>query len=429
MPGVIELEIGNVGNTERVTGTDKLGEPELLVRTKGSLSVILCEQHPQTGLFPAATKDRYDSKYHYDHTWFRDNAMVAIALLDPALSKVLSAGETAGIQTSATRSIKGMLDLCGTEPWQSAFQQEVENVQENGNAYRRLTREPPPIHLQTNGSPCETWPSQNQPDSWGELLIATDLMSQQGVFLNTKQQGTIEAITKYLLKIDTSSLLQNSMWEDGEVYNPSPTSSVAIVAKGLAAIAPYVSLELRGSIKPHVKSLMDFVKTTYPGDHTHPFNHRSATDLATLVGHGLGAFPYVRLDPYLQKVHEELGDGQYPGTRRYVGDDYHAYQGREAVWPMGSLLQAKIFLQTSIYLYHNPKTIDTAGEFRGKGLELLQKVINVCDAWGYNPELLKQTDEGLVPNENHLLWNEALMALVCARAIIAGRLASETSAL
>lgn len=428
MLGLIELEVGNVGDTERVTGTE-LGEPELLARTKYSLSVILREQHPQTGLFPAATKDRYDSKYHYGHAWFRDNAVVAIALLDPALSKVLSADETAGIQASATRSIKGMLDLCGTEPWQSAFQQEVEDVQENGNAYRRLTGEAPPIHLQTNSSLCETWPSQNQPDSWGELLIATDLMLQQGVSLNPKQHETIEAITRYLLGIDTSKLLQNSMWEDGLVYNPPPTSSVAIVAKGLTAIAPHVPLELRESIKPHVNSLMGFVRTAYPKDYTHPFNHQSTTDLATLVGHGLGVFSYVPFDHYLSRADEELGDGQYPGTRRYVGDDYHAYKGREAIWPMGALLKAKIFFGKSIFLYSNLKTIDTAGEFGERGLRLLQKVVKVCDSCGYNPELLKQTDGGLVPNENHLLWNEALMVQACARAIIAGRLASEISAL
>jgi len=48
----------------------------------------------------------------------------------------------------------------------------------------------------------------------------------------------------------------------------------------------------------------------------------------------------------------------------------------------------------------------------------LRKVKDLADRLGYIPELLQNTQEGLVPNRNDLLWNQALMLQACGRALV-----------
>lgn len=382
-----------------------------------SVSTILQEQHPVTGLFPAATRERHVDKDHYLHAWVRDSSMIAAAFFDPFFLEVSPPNSEIGKKAvgSGIGFIEGMLSVSASEPWREAFAQNVDTkTDEYGRKYTALTRGAPPIHLETDGKQC-SWPTQNQPDSWGEFLISLGLGLNQGLFTaDAKQQGTIEAIVKYLLRIKVKDLEQFSMWEWGQVRHPAPISSVAIVAKGFDTIMQHSPQEMRGHLGAEADSFRKSIGETYPTDYTVTYDHKSKTDLATFIAHGLGAMEGFSLDKFLEQADSELGNGQYPGKKRYVGDHYYRVDG-EAIWPIGALLEAKIFLEQSVDSFKNGN-YDEGKKFQQRGLICLKKVTDLQDRYGYIPELLMQRGGELVPNDNHLLWNEALLIQACARA-------------
>lgn len=388
---------------------------------ENSVSIILQEQHPVTGLFPAATKKHHIERDHYLHTWVRDSSMVAATFFDPILLNLQDSSARESIIASGARFIHGMLNVFASEPWKESFAQNIDTKKdEYGRQYTTLTKEAPPIHLQMDGKQC-SWPTQNQPDSWGEFLISLGLGLKQGLFtVDAKQQDTIESIAKYLLKIKVADLEQFSMWEWGQIRHPAPISSVAIVAKGLDMIMSHSSQELREHLRREADSSRRFIETIYPADYTVPYDHKSRTDLATLVAHSLGAMEGFSLSKFLEEADLELGNGQHPGRKRYIGDHYYRVD-EEAIWPMGALLEAKIFLEQAITSFKSG-VYDEGEKSQLRGLTCLKKVTDLRDQHGYIPELLEQRCGKLIPNGNHLLWNEALLIQACARAEIAKNL-------
>lgn len=386
-----------------------------------SVSTILREQHPVTGLFPAATRERHVREHHYDDAWVRDSSAVAIALLnldseDLAIdAKVRETAVKAGVNF-----INGMLSLCASEPWRNAFDQEsIPAVDGSGRIHRKLAKEAPPIHFKTDGNQC-AWPSQNQPDSWGELLISIGLSLKKGLItFDQKQRETIDSITKYLLNIKVPDLEQFAMWEWAQ--GAASLSSVAIVAKGLEMIMPYSSSDISGRINKEVDRSRKLIEATYPVDYTVCYGHGSRTDLATFVAHGFGALEGFSFDKLLEEAEMELGNGQFPGKKRFIGDHYYRVDGEEAIWPLGGLLEAKILLERSADSFKSGD-FDRGVKSRAKGLACLDKIIDLQKKHGYVPELLEQRNGKLVPNNNHLLWNEALLIQVCAGAEIAENL-------
>lgn len=392
-----------------------VGYKELI---ENSVSTILKEQHPITGLFPAATNARNIKADNYHRSWIRDSSSVANAFFDPIFQKLFPPDSELGEKAvkSAVSFIHGVLNFSAEEPWKSAFKQEsISTKDQDGRLYRVLAREAPPIHFETDGRQV-FWLRQNQPDNWGEFLISLGLgLKQKLLSLDTKQQDVAKAIVEYLVKIKVKDLEQSSMWEGCDVHGPAPLSSIAIVAKGLEQISPFVSTDFKEPIRRTVSNARKFIEDNYPKDYTVPFGHHSETDLATLVAHGLGALDGFFLSRYFIKANEELGNGQYPGKKRYKGDYYYMADG-EAIWPMGALLEAKIFLEKAIISFKNGD-YDTGGKFQSKGLTCLKKVADLQNQHGYIPELLEQRGGKLIPNGNHLLWNEAVFIQACAAAI------------
>ncbi|OGH24132.1 MAG: hypothetical protein A3B47_04665 [Candidatus Levybacteria bacterium RIFCSPLOWO2_01_FULL_39_24] len=388
---------------------------------ESSVPTILQAQNPVTGLFPASTKERNVHPYH--RHWVRDGSITAGAFWDPYFLKIFPPESKIGGKAieSAASFMKEMLDLANREPWKSAFEQESEEAKDKEGhllGYRVLTREAPPIHFETDGRQA-FWDRQNQPDCWGELLISLGSgLKQNLISLDTSRQDAVESIVGYLSRIKVTELEQSSMWEGCPVYSPAPLSSVAIVAKGLEQISSFVSAVSKKSIKRAVFNARKFAEDNYPKEHTIPFGHHSETDLATLVALGLGALDGFSLSPYFIKSNSQLGNGQWPGKKRFIGDTYYGVEGKEAIWTMGALFEAKILLEKAINLSNNGDR-DTGKKFQAKGLVCLKKVIDLQNQHGYLPELLDQRGGGLTPNNNHILWNEALLVQVCARAIIA----------
>lgn len=406
---------------------DRLGDNELLRVCERSLETIINEQNPQTGLFPAATRVHHLRERHYGDSWVRDGAINILALLDPFILKLYPAGTTIGDATRAAGKLaaNGMLTLFNTEPWYSGFRQGVEDaIDEYGRSYTRLVGEPPPVHMKVDGSVC-AWPTQNQPDSWGEFLIAEERAIRAGALsLDETQQKTTNAIAGHIVGIDTPNHEQVSMWEWVEVHHPAPTSSIAIDAEGLQKISPFVTnLFLKEYLRRSVRRYREVANAAYPVEYT-TLDHRGKTDLATYVAHSVDAFEGQSLSRYLLAAIPELGDGQYPGKRRYLGDHYDNVEG-EAIWPIGTLIESKIFLERAI-LSLEKGAGKTAGLFAEKGLGALQRVLDMIQRVGYNVELLKWVKGELVPNGNHLLWNEALLAQAISRAVVYSRMLNAT---
>lgn len=390
----------------------ELGKDHLQMQMQKSLNYILNEQHLTSHLFPAATAARQDQENHYQDAWVRDLSMIGMALFDPLILKHYSQGERTGdrIRSSGARLINGMLSLFGQEPWESGFEQEiVEDKDQWGRTYTHLVREAPPTHSKVDGKDC-SWPTQNQPDSWGEFLIAAASGIKHGVVkLDDEQKKTLGKIADYLVRTQVDKFKQFSMWEWGEVYQPAPLSTVSLCAMGLEEISPHLSEKTREAVRSEAKKLQIVVANLYPNEYTVPNGHESKTDMATLVAHSVGALSRHSFTEYSDIADQELGNGEHPGKKRYRGDDYHK-KDQEAIWPMGTIMEAKVCLELG--------KSQESPELREKGLSGLRKAKMVYDRYGYIPELLRVEDGVFVPSKNHLLWNEALMTQACSRALI-----------
>lgn len=387
-----------------------------------SVEIIIEEQDP-SGLFPAATKKRHVRADDYHRSWARDGAINTKSLTELLRLGLLSSDKETEkkVAQSAVGFMGGILSLSVQEPWRSAFDQESQVItDERGRSYRELTKPAPPIHFEPNGEPVFWW-RQNQPDSWGAYLISLGSGLKQGLLtLNPKQQEGAEAITNYLIRNEVRNLRQSSMWEGCEVYSPAPLSSVAIVAKGLEEIKSFVPIKTKEEIEKTIAGSRRFIQEIYPRDYTIPEGHFSETDLATLVAHDLGALDGLPLSQYFRKSDKELGNGQYPGKKRFVGDTYYGEKGKEAIWPLGALLEAKILLEKAVNSF-KLKDNETGKRLQAKGLAKLKKVIELQEKHGYLPELLDQRGGELNPNGNDLLWNHAQAIKACAFAVVAER--------
>lgn len=424
MPSALEKE--SIGRAlPLVDGAEPLSSPKNYLKLiKKSVSVIVDHQHSETGLFTAATKEHHVEADDYHRSWVRDGVMDERALAELARLKIFSDDPDTEkkVIKSAVRFIEGMLNLSIQEPWKSAFEQESKVVKDQKGhvIYRELTKEAPPIHFEPDGRPVFWW-RQNQPDSWGAYLISLGSGLRQGFLsLNPKQQEGAEAITNFLLINEIRNLKQSSMWEGCEVYGPAPLSSVAIVAKGLEEIQPFVSVKFKEHIEKTVFSSKRFIRNNYPREYTIPYGHLSETDLATLVAYDLGALEGFPLSQYFKKSDKELGNGQYPGKKRYIGDMYYGDYGKEAIWPLGALLEARILFEKAINSFKRGDN-EMGKRAQSKGFTKLRNVIELQEKHGYLPELLDQRGGGLVPNGNDLLWNHAQLIKACSFALIAER--------
>lgn len=376
-----------------------------------NVEVIASNQHPQTGLFPAATLERRVEKDHYQDAWIRDTSAVVKSLLYSRkfLPEEDLKDELAKV---SLRSINGILEVVDGDPWRRAFGQEIFDE----GSYTHLTDEAPPVHLKTSGEVCH-WPRQNQPDSWGVFLIAASLAHEQGIFEpDSEQRKTITSIVQYLTHIKAEKFESSSMWEDREVKNPPSVSTALIIEEGLKRIrklytgasASNFDRELVRIIERRINAIDIFIEANYPADFTWIEGHQSRTDLATLVAFGYGDYGRLPLNRYMFEANRELGNGELPGKIRFRGDPYYRRDGKEAVWFMALPLEAIVFLRKSLRA-RIAGNMDEAVRFRTMGLPRLERAIKIGECYGFYPELFTWENGDLVPNENDLLWNRALI--------------------
>ncbi len=419
-----------------VENREEFSQEELLARHRRSLETILAEQNPVTGLFPAAVFPHVDLKARMHDAWVRDNAVLADALGNPYSQSI------AGINQNQKELINS--GKKAAEKWlhsQTAFFAEDVNLfkqriavlrDDAGKRFRCLTSAAPPIHSQTDGQEYE-WPEPNQPDSFGFYLIALAGALEQGMKLSMDEQITVGNMVSFLSRADLCHLQQTSMWEWGKVYDPPPISSIALVTHGLHLISPFMIDSTWKQIKETVHKGQRFVREKYPYEYTCPEGHYGKTDLATLVAMGHGAMDYVDPQIYFTASDTERRIGDDPGGIRYIGDHY--YRGsesldikvKEARWLLDELYRANIGIDIGIDQAKRGNLTD-AKIFQAMGHQFLRRATNIFDKYGYAVELLYYNDEGkLVPNINHLLWNEAMIVNVTAKSLYLSDLADRLS--
>ena len=307
-----------------------------------------------TGLWPAVEpgvgkKEAYEAD-HMGDAWIRDTSMNLIGLIEAAAilkhldkNSVLAAEIGEFIKEDVHRLIK-FLD----QPrWTDKFRQPVV-VNEEYSAL--IDKEhgglgAPEVHLKTDGTECE-WKRQNQPDSWGELLIAIGRAAQIGIIdkysdgsvdPNDNEILFIKRVAGYLCRIQPWNSECSSMWEDPEVRAPTPRSTALIIIKGLKAIRDIVKGDqIQADIHVALRRTMKFVKEDPNTDRTCP-DHDDGADLAMAIAEGMPSTDRTRMpaDKYISENAERLSIGVFPAAKRHLYDRYFAnpkVKIREARW-------------------------------------------------------------------------------------------------
>ncbi len=403
---------------------------ELLRRHKQSFELLLSQQHPESGLLPAAVMPNGNKEAHMDHAWTRDGAIVADALqnpysqhvvvIDPGQKELVAQGLIA-----TDKWLHGQHAIFGKEA--DRFKQKIEVVQDlAGKRFRRLTKSAPSIHTLVDGSEC-LWPEQNQPDSFGFHLITLAGALNRGMELSVKEQIAVKKEVNLLLQRDSTHEQITSMWEWGKVYDPPPLSSVASETRGLSLIRPFMPVGIQKKIRRLVQKNERFIKTKYPFEYTCPDRHYGQTDIATLIAMGHGTINYVDPEVYFTASNPELRMDSGAGAIRYKGDHYYCeneFPNREAHWMLDPLYRAKIAMDMGI-AEANKGNYQRAKTFLTTGLQIFQEATDVFDVCGYAVELLYYSGGRLIPNTNHLLWNEAMIVNVSSEALYLDSLLAE----
>jgi len=409
----------------------RLSEERLRRQIDTSVSTILGLQDPDTGLTSAATEQRRDESRHMGHWWMRDQAIKVLALSNGAreLTDPQSRERTA-INGFVQKSVDGMFELLSTGPWQEGFHLPVVENPHTGIRELQDSKKAPPIHARTNGEldppdrEEEAWIAQNQPDAWGFLFQAVAQSAKNEVAkLSSHQHELLEEAVSYIARIQPVNLRQTSMWEWTEPGLP-PTSSVAVVGKGLFDILPFINdPALRQNVTSLIESSRGFVLHHYPKDYTAEVEHETPVDLATLVAMGHDALDGMSYSTYFRAARQDLARENMPGMIRYKGDQYHLNRDEEngeAVWFMGLPYRANVLFKSAEKALRVGKQ-GFAKRLYAKGVQDMNHALAIIDEHGYPPELFEvKNGEYVVPQDgtsSHIGWNDAILISAGARAL------------
>jgi hypothetical protein len=323
--------------------------------TLRNFNLISSLEHPVTGFFPAV--DTFTAKNpemdDMDKAWTRDHAMDMVGVVD-ASSNLRRLGLGSELTSRMDNFIFGnlgkVLDFYDQPRWRDKFKQVV--IDRGG--FTELSGVAPEIHTALDGEKShfkrddgsEGW-NQNQPDSWGALLIAVGRAKEEGVVpgFSEKEKAFVRTMAEYLIRIDATRFKSSSMWEGEEGHSPSSRSTALIIAKGLDASRSIFEDDeffLR-RIDKNVEKIMSFIKDDINTDYTAPSGHPDGADLAMVVAMTLPASERTRLPfaRYVRENGEKLGIGELPGAIRFIGDPYKHGEMGEARWFMADPLLAK----------------------------------------------------------------------------------------
>lgn len=399
--------------------------------------LIFESANEKSGLFPAVDpgiETPASKEDHMSEAWIRDTSWNLISVIET----IRNAGGTSsnGEKVLAMKEFiaeesRKLLALLNQERWLVRFHQDVIDYGD----FTALTGEPPEVHMKTDGAECR-W-DQNQPESWGELLIAFGKARDEGIVeqYSADEMKVIRAIVEYLVKIKPWKFSGAGMWEGVPVHSPSSRSNAVAIAKGLdtALFLFEDDPSFLKEVNDTIDRTMAFVKDDINTDYTVPDNHGDGADLAMLVGMALPetertALPFIK---YIEENGAKLGIGPLPGAIRFIGDPYKSGEYGEARWFMANPILAIGYLREAEREFMRGN-LEQARAYQQTADSFLKQALEISRYYGYDPELFPelfiQRDPGnvkgksnvlerndgqrtvaLEPLERSLLWNSALV--------------------
>jgi hypothetical protein len=409
-----------------------------------NFEIVKANVHPKTGLWPAVEPlNTPESKEnHMDHAWIRDSAMNLIGMIEASANlKLLDQDNklAAEIDEFIGKNITKMLKFFDQDRWNKRFDQRI-YVGEWSEC-----PDPPEIHMLQNGDPCP-W-DQNQPECWGDFLIAVGRAHETGIIKDykKKEKEFIKRIARYLVNIDPTIFAGAGMWEGRPGHSPSSRSNAILVGKGLKAVDFLFEEGTRPRKKVDfiVRDAIDFARESEDFDFTTPDGHPNGIDLAMLVAMAMPGSEETRLRfaEYVRRNGATLKIGDLPGAIRFVSDTYQTGELGEALWFMAIPILAIGYFQEAAIALKN-WDVKTAKEYLGEARKRLEQALEIMDIHdGHAPELFKPrravsqedfdnplTKNGVVPDalNRSLLWNRALMMIALSQAAVVENLFSQT---
>lgn len=415
--------------------------------------IIQQNAHPITGLFPAvdcnaAVSESESFDDHMREAWIRDWSMNLIGLIGSATNlRKLSpentlADEISGFVKENITTVLGFLDK---PRWTDLFRQSVVY----NEWYTEVKSSPPEVHMQQDGARCEgtqngPW-DQNQPEAWGEFLLAIGKAKEAGIIgeYSSDQTLFIKRVAGYLVRAQPWAFESSGMWEGLPVRTPTSRSVAIAIAKGLDAVSSFLYEDdqshyaqmAREHINFVVQMSMLFVRQNPDEDYTARNGHTNGVDLAMLAAIMLFDSEKTRLSftEYVERNKEKLGIGELIGARRYDGDPYKRGELGEARWFMAEPILAIGYFQEAQHAL-KMGDLEKAKACRAIGEARLKQALAIVKLYRYPPELFTPqnpaniTDKrgviirngvALVPLKRSLLWNRALIMLAASEGLLA----------
>lgn len=399
--------------------------------------LIAGNANAQSGLF-SAVDSRIETpasrEDHMSEAWIRDTSWNLISIIETieSVDGMRGGGETvSAMKEFVGEESRKLLALLDQERWLARFRQDVID---NGDC-TSLSGEPPEVHLKTNGAECR-W-DQNQPESWGELLIAFGKARSEGIVeqYSANEMKVIRAIAEYLVKIKPWKFAGAGMWEGVPVHSPSSRSNAVAIAKGLDIALPLFEDDrpFQKEINDTVDRTMAFVREDINTDYTVPHNHENGADLAMPVVMALPetektTLPFIK---YMEENSAKLGIGPLPGAIRFVGDPYKRGEFGEARWFMANPVLAIGYLREAEKEFARGN-LEQAEAHRRTADSFLAQALEISRYYGHDSELfpelfiprdpenvkgktnILERNDGrrtvaLEPLERSLVWNSALV--------------------
>lgn len=381
-----------------------------------SFQMISKNPDGKTGLFPAVDSDIHTPESNEDdmrEAWIRDLSWNLISLMETIgnLRDVSPKNEMASRMTAFLKNdIEKVLHFLNQDRWVDKFNQQIID---NGS-FTSLSEDPPEVHMKHGGEECH-W-DQNQPESWGELLLAIGKAGEIGVVEKYSEDQTkvIKSMAAYLIRIQPWKFSGAGMWEGLPAHSPSSRSNAVAIAKGLDAVRGLFQDDpsFQEKIDNTVSRTMAFVKEDINTDYTTPDGHPGGADLAMLATMILPCSEKTEL-PFAQYVDEnktQLQIGLLPGAIRYVGDAYKRGEFGEARWFMADpILAIGYFKEAENELRKGDK--ENARIYNELALSRLNQALSISSHYGYDvglfPELFIPRDpKNVVGRSDILLRND-----------------------
>lgn len=361
---------------------------------------------------------------HMRHFWTRDGAEINMALIKSVIH-LKSLSETSPlvdkIATFVKWDITTQLDFMFAHPdrWAMRFNWGIDNNQWDTELKDETNA--PEVHMLQNGNPCrfkdkgsdrERGWDQNQPESWGDLLIAVGMAVREGIIdsYTKEQMDVIRAMVSYLTRLMPWKSKASPMWEGKSLTGVKHKD--AAIAKGLDAVYPLFNgvddEGLRMDIDYTIRRSMFVVKGNYYEDYEPaeenlvpevrdwPEEKRRLIkrNLATMITMSYPDFSSDTELPFIPYITDNMGIleiGEAPGAIRFKGDAYKNEGFGEARWLMAEPVIAFNFCKAAEQAEEWGQ-FKVAKHYRRIAADRLDRFFDVIDKCGYAPELFISID-------------------------------------